>query len=595
MNFITNNQFVFNYRRMWPFIKLYWVRALLGVLLTIPVGSLDAVVAGFLKPITDGLLVAKDAQFGRSLPFIVVGFAVLQGGFNYSATYVNAWVGSKISLGIKRVLFGKLLSMDSTFFDQRNSGDILMRFYNDADLATAGLISNLKLFLTKLFSSLALVGVMIYNSWQLTILALGIFVLAVYPIKVVKGKIRNIATKTVGATSYFLTIYNETFSGNKIINSYTLEDEFKRRFDKSLNFLFRLTIKMTQGSGWLSPLLHFIGSLGLALVLGLGTSLIVNETITPGNFIAFIGAMLMLYTPLKSIGSNYVRVQQSFLAIERIYDVLETVPEVKSNDGTIVLDGIRESIEFRNVSFSYTPGRQVLNNMSFTIKVGQTVALVGNSGGGKTTIGGLLPRLYEVSRGEILIDGRNIKDYTIESLRRNIAVVFQDNFLFSGTIRENLILGNQEAGEEDMWRALKDANMDEFVEAAPKKLDTVVGERGILLSGGQKQRIAIARAFIKNAPLVILDEATSALDNKAERVVQQALDNLMKDRTVIVIAHRLSTIRDADNILVINEGRILEQGRHEELMAEKGAYYALYSTRFNEKGGPAPAEDAEES
>jgi len=581
-NFFSDNQFVFNYRRMWPFIRPYWVRALVGVLLTIPVGSLDAAVAAFLKPITDNILVAKDVEFSRTLPFIIIGFTLLQGVLNYSATYVNAWVGSRISQGVKRTLYEKLLSMDSSYFDRQNSGDILIRYANDPDLATSGLISNLKMFLTKFFSSLALIGVMLYNSWQLTILALGIFVLAIYPVKFVKQKIRDVATKTVGATSYFLTIYNETFNGNKIINSFTLENEFKAKYNKSLAFLFRLMVKMTQGSGWLSPLLHFIGSIGLALVIGLGTKFIVTETITPGNFIAFIGAMLMLYTPLKSIGTNYVRVQQAFLAIERIYNILEIQPEIKSKDGSITLESIKREIEFLDVFFGYTPEQTVLRNVSFKIKVGQTVALVGGSGGGKTTIGSLLPRLYEVNQGKILIDGIDLKDYTLKSLRRNIAVVFQDNYLFSGTIRDNLRLGNALATEEDMWRALRDANMDQFVKTAERGLDTVVGERGILLSGGQKQRIAIARAFIKDAPLVILDEATSALDNRAERVVQEALENLMKDRTVIVIAHRLSTIQNADNILVINDGRILEQGRHAELMARKGPYYALYATQFTD-------------
>jgi subfamily B ATP-binding cassette protein MsbA len=579
-NFFQNNKVIFNYRRMWPFIKPYWGRALLGILLTMPVGALDAVVAGFLKPVTDNVLVAKDVEFARILPFIVVGFAALQGGLNYAAAYVNTWAGSKIAMLVRRTLYEKLLTMDDAYFDHRNSGEILFRYSSDVDLATGGLISNLKLFLTKFFSSLALVGVMIYNSWQLTILALGIFVLAVYPVKLVRNKVRDISQKTVGASSTFITIYNETFSGHKIINSFTLEDEFLKRFVRHLDYLFRLGIKMVQGSGWLSPMLHFIGSLGLALVVGLGANSIVSGAITPGNFIAFIGAMLMLYGPLKSIGGNYVRMQQSLLAIERIYEILDTRPAVKSRQGTLELAGLERGLEFRDVSFSYTPERPVLRGVSFKIEVGRTTALVGHSGGGKTTIGGLLPRLYDVTGGQILIDGADVRDYRLESLRRNIAVVFQDNFLFSGTLRENLLFGDLRAAEDDLWRALENANLDEFVRASEKGLDTVIGERGVLLSGGQKQRVAIARAFVKNAPLVILDEATSALDNKAEKVVQAALDNLMKDRTVIVIAHRLSTIRNADNILVVGDGRIIEQGRHAELMAARGAYYALYATQF---------------
>lgn len=577
----ANNLFILNYRRIWPFIQPYWGRAVIGILLTIPVGALNAAVAAFLKPITDTALVAKDISFTQALPFIIIGFTFIQSILSYAATYVNAWVGNKIILGLKRTLFAKLLSMDAAFYDQRNSGEILYRFASDPDLAIGGMISHLKLFLTKIFSTIGLLGVMIYNSWQLTIIATGIFVLAAYPVRHVKQQVRDISQKAVEASSSFLTIYNEAFSGNKIINSFTLEDEFKKKFDKNLNFIFKLGIKMIQGSGWLSPLLHFIGSIGLALVLGYGANLIVSETITPGNFIAFVGAMLMLYNPLKTIGHNYTKVQISFTAIDRVYEILETQPEIKSNDGTITLDSIYEGVEFKNVFFAYTPDTPVLRDVSFKIKVGQTVALVGNSGGGKTTISSLIPRLYDVTDGEILVDGINIKNYRLNSLRHNIAVVFQDNFLFSGTIRENLYLGNPAATEKDMWASLKNAHLEDFVRSNELGLDTVIGERGILLSGGQKQRVAIARAFIKNAPLVILDEATSALDNKAEKIVQEALDNLMKDRTVIVIAHRLSTIQNADNILVVNFGQVVEQGRHEELMAQGGAYCALYSTQFS--------------
>lgn len=576
------NQFIINYRRMWPFIKPYWVRGLIGILLTIPVGGLDAAVAAFLKPITDDLLVARDPQLSSWLPFIILAFTLIQGGFSYAAGYVNAWVGSKISMGVTKSLYDKLLTMDSSYYDKNISGEIIFRYSGDPGLATGGLVSNLKLLLTKLFSTIALVVVMVYNSWELTIISLGVFALAIYPVKLVKNKIKSLTLESVAISTKFITLYNETFNGSKIIKAYTLEDEFKQKFDRTQDYIFRLGIKMTQGSGWLSPLLHFIGSIGLALVLGLGTHFIINQTITPGNFIAFIGAMLMLYRPLKSIGGNYVRVQQSFLAIDRIFEILNTKPPITSNSGSVELAEISSDIEFKNIDFGYTPDVPVLKDVSFKIKVGQTVALVGNSGGGKTTIGSLLPRLYDVNSGQIMIDGRDIRDYTIKSLRQNIAMVFQDNFLFSGTLRENLAFGGLNVTENQMWEALANANLDEFVHSTELGLDTVIGERGVLLSGGQKQRVAIARAFIKNAPLVILDEATSALDNKSEKVVQEALDRLMKNRTVIVIAHRLSTVQNADNILVINDGRIIEQGCHEELLARRGAYYGLYSTQFGE-------------
>lgn len=271
---------------------------------------------------------AKDASFTKTLPLIIISFTFIQGCLGYAATYVNAWVGSKIVLGLKRTLFEKLLTMDPAYYDCRQSGEVIFRFSSDPDLATKGLVSQLKLFLTKAFTSFGLVGVMIYNSWQLSVIAIGIFVLAVYPVNYVKKRVRDITQKTVGASSHFLTIYNETFSGNKIINSFTLEKACLSKFENTQDFLFRLSIKLVQGGGWLSPVLHFIGSIGIALVIGFGGHLIVSETITPGNFIAFVGAMMMLYTPLKTIGNNYTSVQLSFLAIDRIFEILNAEPSI---------------------------------------------------------------------------------------------------------------------------------------------------------------------------------------------------------------------------------------------------------------------------
>jgi subfamily B ATP-binding cassette protein MsbA len=326
--------------------------------------------------------------------------------------------------------------------------------------------------------------------------------------------------------------------------------------------------------------MHFIGSVGIAGVLAIGSHFIISGAITSGNFVAFIAALMMLYTPLRSISGDYISITQAFMAQDRMFEMLDLKPVVKGNDGNIELKTIKE-VKFRDVSFGYNADRKVLNHINIDVETGQTVALVGNSGGGKTTISSLIPRLYEIQEGSILIDGIDIRDYTIDSLRRNISMVFQDNFLFSGTIKENIILGNEKATDDDIWEAAKNAHLDIFIKSLPEQLDTQIGERGIMLSGGQKQRLAIARAFIKNAPLVILDEATSALDNKAERVVQKALENLMKGRTVIVIAHRLTTIQNADKILVINDGYVVEEGTHDQLInIENGAYAALYKTQF---------------
>ena len=577
---ISRNLLVINFRRMWPYVKPYWFRACLGVALTVPVGALDGVVAMFLKPFMDKVMVDKQPHFSAMIPFLIVGFTIVQGVLIYASNYLNTWVAQKITIGVKRKLYAKLLSMDTSYFDQNNSGTILFRYSTDAEMASTGLVDNLKQFLSKTFSSISLIFVLIYNSWHLALIAIAVLVVFIYPMAVVRRKMKTLTIKTVGNLSYVITIYNETFAGNKTIRSFVLEDEFKRRFHHVTDMTFELAMKMVKSTNWLSPLMHVIMSIGIALVIGFGSYLIVSGQITSGNFVAFIAALMMLYTPLKSVGNNYISIQASFLAIDRIFEILDLQPNIKDLSTAKELKEIKKGITFEHVHFEYVPGREVLHDINLEIPVGHTVALVGNSGGGKTTISALIPRLYDVQRGAVKIDGADIKDISQNSLREKIAMVFQDNFLFSGTIRENVLLGNVQADEETIWRALKNACLDDFVRELPAQLDTEIGERGILLSGGQKQRLAIARAFVKDAPIVILDEATSALDNKSERVVQEALDNLMKNRTVIVIAHRLSTIQNADKIVVINDGKIVEEGTHEDLLKQQGAYANLYAMQF---------------
>lgn len=578
---IRDNSFVVNYKRMWPYIKPVWFRALIGVLLTMPVGALDGAVAMFLKPFMDNVMVEKQAEFSTMIPFLIVGFTIVQGVLIYSSNYVNTWVANKITQNVKRKLYDKLLSMDTSYFDRNTSGTILMRFSNDAETASSGLVSNLKQFLSKMFSSISLVFVLFYNSWQLAIIAISILCFFIYPMSVVRKRMKVIIAKTVGNMTYVMTIYNETFAGNKTIRSFTLENEFKKRFAAITDMTFSLAMKMVKNTNWLSPLMHVIMSVGIALVIGYGSYLIVSGTITSGNFVSFIAALMLLYTPLKSVGNNYVSMQQSFLAIDRIFDILSLKEAITDDAEPIDLVDVKSGITFDNVSFGYTKEREVLHNINLEIPVGKTIALVGNSGGGKTTISALIPRLYEVSKGAIKIDGIDIRKYSQNSLRKKIAMVFQDNFLFSGTIKDNILLGNTEATDEQIWRALDNACLSDFVKQLPQGLETEIGERGILLSGGQKQRLAIARTFVKNAPIVILDEATSALDNKSEQVVQEALENLMKDRTVIVIAHRLSTVQNANKIIVVNDGRIVEEGTHHDLLKHQGAYAALYAVQFS--------------
>lgn len=581
---VSEIKFTEHYNRMWPFVKPYWIRALVGILLCIPIGALDSVVALALKPYMDLVLVDKTDRSPAYIPLLIVAFTTVQGFLNYAATYLNTWVGTKINQDLKRALFKKLLSFEIAFYDKNNSGYIMQRFSSDADMACTGLLDNLKVFISRLFSSLSLICVLIYNSWQLSIIAIVVLGCALLPLASVKRRIKFIVLKNVTEASKVFTNYNETYSGAKTIYSYNLQQKIYNKFDNTLRTIFKLTMKMVQKTAWMTPLMHIIISVGIGGVIGYGSYLIVNGTITSGNFVSFITALVMLYTPIKGIGKNFNNVQISFLAIERVMDILDMDPAVKDRADARVLKQIEKGITFDDVTFEYVPGTPVLKNVNLNVRAGSTVAVVGNSGGGKTTLVNLLPRFYDVKSGAVKIDGQDIRSLTMESLRDKIAVVFQDNFLFEGTIRDNITLGKENASDEEISAALKMAYLDDFVAGLENGVDTEIGERGALLSGGQRQRLAIARAFIKNAPIVILDEATSALDNKSEAVVQKAIDNLMQDRTVFVIAHRLSTVQNADKIVVVNDGRIVEEGTHEELLAiDNGAYKALYNAQFKKK------------
>ena len=581
------------FKKFWPFLKPYLFLTILGILLTIPVGALDAAVASFLKPFMDNVMVDKDTEFAYKVPFIIIGFTIVQGICIYTSNIVNSYVGSRIATNLKLALYKKLINNDSAFFDKNTSGIVLMRFCSDADTATTGLITNVKLFLSKFWSSLGLVVVLLYNSWQLSFIALGVLVFLILPMKVARKKVMKLMGLTVKASSKINSNYYETYSGIKIIKAFNLQNVIFAKFTQNIEEAFHLSMRMIRNTNWLGPAMHLVTALGVAGVLYYGLHLITTGQITSGTFVAFLAALIMLYTPIKSIGNNYVALQSALLALERIYKILDTTSyETNDGTGTKVLKDIKKEIKFNDVCFSYDGQREVLHKVNLTVPVGSKVALVGNSGGGKSTVTALIPRLYEIDSGSITIDGTDIKEFTISSLREQIAMVFQDNFLFDGTVRENLLYGKENATDEEIAFAIKSAYLDEFVKKLPQGLDTMIGERGLLLSGGQKQRLAIARAILKNAPVVILDEATSALDNKSEKVVQQALDKLMEGRTTIVIAHRLSTIMDSDKILVINDGHVVEEGSHSELLAKNGPYSVLYNSQFSKVHN---AEDTETS
>lgn len=565
-----------------PYFKPYLFRTLLALLLAIPIGSLDAVIALSLKPYMDIVMLNKQMQSPLYIPFLIIIFTTIQGTLNYLATYMNDWVGGKVTNDLKIDLYKKLMHQSSSFFDKQTSGKVLKGYNNDADKSCSGLLTNIKTCISRLFSSISLIAVLFYNSWMLAIIAVIALSCAMIPLMKMKSTIKGVYNKSEGENAKVLTTYNEAFAGNKIIAAYNLYDLKKSQFNKLVNTVFGLRIKITQHIGWLSPLMHIIVSCGIGAVIGLGSYLIVQGKLTAGQFVSFITALIMLYTPIKGLGNNAKSMTTCLCAMERVVSKLDKKSGIIDKPDAINFPDFKDKITFEDINFEYKKDKPVLKNISFEVTKGETIALVGNSGGGKTTIVNLLPRFYKLKKGAIKIDGISINDIKLNDLREHIAIVFQDNFLFEGTIRDNILLGKLDATEAELHNAIKNSYLEDFINSLENGLDTQIGERGVLLSGGQKQRIGIARAFLKNAPILILDEATSALDNQAEHIVQQAIDNLMKDRTVFVIAHRLSTIQNANRIAVINQGYLTELGTHEELLKiPNGDYKKLYNMQFN--------------
>ena len=369
----------------------------------------------------------------------------------------------------------------------------------------------------------------------------------------IKKKIKSVSNATMVVGGNMTTNINETFSGNKIVTAYNLQEHQNEKFDTQIHNQFNLTMSLTKRVGWMSPIMYFVCSIGIAIVMWYGNSLILSGEMSAGSFASFVTSLLLLYKPTKTLGITLTNIQTTFVAIARVFELFDLMPEITNKENAKPFSEIGSGIRFEDVVFEYEENQPVLKHFSLNVKPNETIALVGNSGGGKSTVVNLIPRFYDIKTGSIKINETDIRDYDIKSLRNNISFVFQDNYLFTGSIRYNIIMGKPDATDEELNNAIKLAHIDEFIDTLPEGIDTIVGERGSSLSGGQRQRVAIARAIIKNAPIVILDEATSALDNESEAIVQKALDNLMQNRTVFVIAHRLSTIHNADRIAVLNE------------------------------------------
>ena len=596
-NTVSKDAFNYKYllRKIFPYIKPVLPRAIINLIIAIPLGLLDGVVALALKPYLDfvingnpehtwsyfGITVHSQAFLAAIIPFGIIGFALFQGILKYLSNYLTDWTGQKISMSLKKDLFKKLTSMDPQFFDVNSSGIVLTRFLSDPDTASRNIIDMLKSFIATFFGLIGLIGVLLYNSWKLAIIGVTIMAIAVTPVTLIRKRIKKVSNATMVVGGNMTTNFNETFAGNKIMTAYNLQDDQNQKFDNQILEQFHLAMSLTKRVGWMSPIMYFVCSIGIALVMAYGNHLILTGQMTAGSFASFVTSLLLLYKPTKTLGNTLTNLQGVFVAMSRVFELFDLQPQIESPQNPVEIKGLTGSIDFKNVNFEYEPNTPVLKDFNLHVNKGETIALVGNSGGGKSTVVSLLPRFYDVTTGEIDIDGIDIRKFNLDALRQNISFVFQDNFLFSGTIKDNILMGNENATEAEIEKVVTMAHLDEFAHSLEKGLDTYVGERGTTLSGGQRQRVAIARAMLKDAPIVILDEATSALDNKSEAIVQKALDNLIQNKTVFVIAHRLSTIKNADRIAVVDEGRLAELGTHDELMnIEGGKYKYLYEMQF---------------
>ena len=581
--------------RIWPYIRPFWFRITLGFLIAIPLGLLDGVTAFALKPFMDYVVGKQDwifhlfgneytltwQLFAFLIPFAVVAFAGVQGVLRYLNDYISAWTSAHITNNVKFDLFHKLVHMDPQFFDENSSGIVISRYMGDPTTASAGIVDNIKTITTSLFGALGLIAVMLYSSWRLALVGVIVLNIAFLPVALIRKRIKNASNKNMVIGGNITTNINETYSGNKVMAAYGLQDRQEEYFVRQTWDSYNVGMSLLKRAGWMSPLMYLIASIGIAIVLAYGTSLINNGIMTAGSFASFVTSLLLLYKPVKTLGNTLTGIQNIFVAMGRVFELFDLEPEIKDSVNAVEMKGFDKEIKFEDVCFEYIPNQPVLKNINLTIPKNETLAIVGNSGGGKSTLVNLLPRFYDIKSGAITIDGKDIKDFTIKSLRQNISMVFQDNFLYSGTIKENIMMGKPNATEEELMSAIKSAHLEETIKELPQDLNTMLGERGLTLSGGQRQRVAIARAMLRNAPIVILDEATSALDNESEAIVQKAMDNLMQNKTVFVIAHRLSTIKNANRIAVINEGELAELGTHEELMAiENGEYKHLYEMQF---------------
>ena len=571
------------FNRLFSMAKQYYLRFIFAAICMLIAGGLQSALPLISRPAIDEIFVSKDVGTLRWIPLAVIAIFLFKGLCNYGQAILMSSIGLRIISDLRNQLYEQIQKQSLSFFTTHPTGMLMSRITNDVLSVQTASSEAITALIKDTFTLVCLVGVIFYTDWKLALIAIIIFPLAVYPIALFGKKMRKVTTSTQITMGTLNSLLQETIAGTRIVKAFGMEQYESKRFAAENERLFKQFMKVVSVNAISTPFMDFLGGLGIAAVIFYGGYNVVQGYSTPGTFFSFIAALLMLYEPVKRLTNINNTINQGIAGADRIFSIIDRLPDIADKPDAIELPPVSSSISLENVTFCYetTP---VLENINLFIKAGEVVAFVGMSGGGKTSLVNLIPRFYDVSSGRVLIDGHDIRDVTLQSLRGQIAIVTQQTILFNDTVKNNIAYGDIKRTEEEIFAAARAANAHDFIMKLPEGYDSNIGELGTKLSGGEKQRISIARALLKNAPILILDEATSSLDTEAEIEVQEALDNLMKGRTTLVIAHRLSTIRNADRIIALVNGKIVEEGNHETLMAKKGEYYRLYNLQFKDEG-----------
>lgn len=569
------------YLRLLRFAYPYKTKLILAMIFMALCSGSKSLSAYLVKPVLDSIFFEKDMAKLYIMPAIVILLFFAKGIFEYLQAYFMGFVGQRVVTDIRNLLFVNMQKQPLSYFDKTPTGSNISRIVNDVTLVQNTVSDSVAAVLNDAFTIIGLIVVAFHMEWKLTLIAFIILPFSIYPIVTFGKRLRKIGLNIQQYLARLTNFLHETITGQRIVKAFSMEEYENVRFSRVNETLFKMTMKRVRVRALSHPVMELIGGIAIAIIIWYGGYQVMLGKTTPGALFSFMAALIMLYEPIKKLNKENHNVQQGLAAAQRVFEVVDRQPEVLEKPDAAELGRVEGRITFHDVSFRYED-KMILNNVDLAIEKNEVIAVVGKSGAGKTTLVNLIPRFYDATKGLIQIDGTDIRDVTLESLRTSIALVTQDVILFNDTIRSNIAYG-VEPDEDRIVEASRMAFAHDFIMKLPKKYDTVVGEKGARLSGGQKQRIAIARALYKNAPILILDEATSSLDAQSEIEVQKALDNLMKGRTTIIIAHRLSTIINAHRIIVIDKGAIVQQGNHSALIEEEGPYKKLYELQF--KGG----------